>query len=463
MVVLAYLLFVSLVAFFGWRLGRNQPVIRYFAATFALFYGLRATILVFHLDTAEPPELFQSLYGGAPLAEGLLIISLFLAMTALGYLTVHGSTRTRLQVFCTRPLDVRRMTLLLVLLSVAAAIVTVVLLVRFGSTANIIRAGKITKQLAGVSIFRGFAEAGAFLGAALLIEMRKGPAVPGRAALVVALTLLNTYFVYLWGTRTVAVIVVATVIIGDQASRRAGKARRAAATRGVRSKAQIARIVLAALGVVCVAMFLRTSRADTVYGSDPGVVGANFWRQVSLSTNAVYLDATVLAIQDDGHLYEYPRGVDFVSGLRALVPGFIWSGKNTENPGLRFKRLYYPTAINGWPVGGPTSWYLNFGLVGVVIGAYLSGLVLRLLVNAWRLALPNAFNTLVALMSVAFVLQLGFTSETPLHAVAWWVPLLIVGRLIQTSRRGGQGLATLADRDLPGKRPPVAAVAGRAL
>ncbi len=455
MIVLAYVAFMGLLVILGWRLGRDTPVVRYLAAIFALFYGLRATILVLGLDTAEPPQFFESDNGGSALAEALWIVSLFLAVLMLAYATTQHTDKARLQIFATRPLNIARMQVALFALSLVAALVTLILISRFGSAADVLRAGKVTQQLSGLYSFRAFAAAAALLGAATLLEMRKYPYGIARRAAVAAATFVNSYFVYLWGTRTIAVIVVAVLLLGSDrlrqiVGREAGNGVRPAG-RSV-GQARVARLVLAALAVVIVAIFLRNNRAATISAhGDLALVNANNWRKISLSVNAVYFDATILAVQDEGRSYAYPTGVDFVDGVRSMVPNVIWPGKDVKTPGQRFRSIYEPKTVNGWPVGGPTLWYLNFGLLGVVVGGYLSGLILRLLVNAWRRADTNPYNTAMVLVTFSLVLQLGLTSETPLRAVTWWLPLLLVSAFIQQPRRGSLGHRTAAER--PAVRP----------
>src|SRR5579875_2247797 len=115
MTFVAYVVFVLMLAFIGWYLGREHRVVRYFALTFALFYGLRATILLAHWDTVEPVEFFNTQFGGSTLTEALWLIVVFLGSVTLGYGTSVGAQRIRVPVFVVRPLSVRRMTIFTIL------------------------------------------------------------------------------------------------------------------------------------------------------------------------------------------------------------------------------------------------------------------------------------------------------------------------------------------------------------
>jgi hypothetical protein len=455
---LALAAFLATLVWMALGLGRGRdPLLVYLVATIFLFYGLRSTIFVFGLDKPEPAEFFHSNSDNHLLALTLASIITFLLCAGLAYWTWSEVRAMRLPVYAARELDPRRMLWTTIVLTGVATLVTIVLLAHFGGPDGVLRAGKVTHGLSGLYVLRTFGAIGAIMAAATIVDSHQHGLAPSTQLLAGVCALLDSYYVYLWGTRTVAVIVLVIVILGwrrfprvqpkaDDAADPTEAAGRGQPGRGQqegvaqrrRGRTLMLRLGVSALVVIFLAVALRATRQDALNGGvDVAVQQSNTYGRISLALDATYLDASMLAIQDDHHAYTYQTGIDFTNDVEGLVPGFLWKGKQTETPGARFRHIYQPDIINGWPVGAPTSWYLNFGLLGLLVGGYLTGVMLAALVNARRRAPDNGFNLGVSLITVALVLQLGITPDTPERAVLWWIPLAIVGRLVARRNTGG--------------------------
>ncbi|MCG7923570.1 MAG: oligosaccharide repeat unit polymerase [Candidatus Thiodiazotropha lotti] len=100
-----------------------------------------------------------------------------------------------------------------------------------------------------------------------------------------------------------------------------------------------------------------------------------FWTDVSLSLHMSQFDAFMLAYRDAGKIFPYRNGKDFKNGLLAFIPRKLYPNKETYAVGGWFRRVYQPEKINGWPITIIGNWYVNFGMLGILLGALISGII----------------------------------------------------------------------------------------
>jgi hypothetical protein len=235
--------------------------------------------------------------------------------------------------------------------------------------------------------------------------------------------------VFLWGSRSLLVVVAATMVLGLGRRGVRGTGWRLS---GLGRWQIVLRLTAAALLVIAIAGGLRIARDTLINGEVQDVYAqAGPARQVSLSLNATYFDAAMLAARDWPESYEYRYGEDFVTGVLGLVPRVLWQGKpDAIAPGVWFRQVYEPEKLNGWPMGAAGLWYLNFGVLGLVLGGMLSGAFLGCLSTAQLRRPDNGFNTAVAVAVGIYVVGLGVDSDLLVRCVLWLLPLWAIGRFV---------------------------------
>lgn len=432
--VLAAVLLFGVLTLGGMTLTRGPgDVVMLFLLGFGLFYGLRPLIFVLGLDEPFPDRLFAAAESVEVLTRTVLGLTLYLALVLLGIAAV---TQTRVRgfgpFFVSREIDLRRAMRVVLVLTALAAILSAYLLASFGGVGGVITAAKVDKALAGMYALRILPAVGAVVAAATFIDARKRAEVPRVVAYTaLACAAADAFFVFLWGSRSVLVIVGATLILGLRRRRR---------QRTIAERQRIAlRLGLAALLVIGAASGLRVARDTVTRGEVQSVYAeASMARQASLATNSILFDAAMLSFRDWPKHYDYRNGEDFYNGLAGVVPRAVWSDKPTAiAPGKWFRQVYEPRKINGWPMGAGALWYLNFGWIGLVLGGIFSGLVLGLVAAAQRRAPSNGFNTAVGVVVGVYVLGLGWDNETLVRSIIWLVPLWLIARYVvpRTHRR----------------------------
>jgi hypothetical protein len=464
--VLATSLLVGLLVLGAALLARGPgDVVMLFILGFGLFYAFRPVLFSLGLDVPFPEELFDSPTNGDLVAKTALGLSLFLALALAGVAVVtvsHG--RGFGPFFIAREMDLRRAALVVTVLTGLSALISMYLLVKFGGVGRMISAAKYDKALAGLYVLRTMPAVGAVVATATLIDARARQGVSRQFTLLaLSAALLNAFFVFLWGSRSVLVIVGATLILGLRTrgsveGRRKPKGR-AGRTRRTRNRV-VVRLLLAGGLVIAVAAGLRMARDDLTHGEVQSVYAeAGVARQASLATNSILFDASMLSFRDWPEHYRYRGGEDFYNGAVGVIPRAVWSGKPTAiSPGKWFRQVYEPGKVNGWPMGAGALWYLNFGWWGLVVGGLISGTALGLVAAAQRRRPSNGFNTAVGVVIGVYVLGLGWDSETLIRSIIWLVPLWAVGKFVAPKVRQP---VHLDDVDEPGSEDPDAVSEGQ--
>lgn len=430
--LLAALLLFGTLALGGMTLTQGPgDVVLLFLLGFGLFYGFRPLMFVLGLDEPFPEELFDAGESAELLTKTLLGLTLYLALVLLGIAAVTQSrSRGFGPFFVPREIDLRRAMQVVVVLTGLATLLSAYLVARYGGVGGVITAAKVEKALAGMYLLRTIPAVGAVVATATFIDARKRPEVSRLVAyLALVCAIANGFYVFLWGSRSVLVIVGATLILG---------LRKRQPQRSVAERQQVAlRLGLAALLVIGAASGARIARDTLTRGEVQAVYSeASTARQASLATNSILFDAAMLAFRDWPEERDYRDGKDFTNGVAGLVPRALWDDKPTDIvPGKWFRQVYEPQKINGWPMGAGALWYLNFGWLGLVLGGILSGFALGYVAAAQRRAPSNGFNTAVGVVIGVYVLGLGWDNETLVRSVIWLLPLYLVARYVTPTVR----------------------------
>lgn len=425
--VLAALLMFGTLVLGGLTLTKGAgDVVLLFLLSFGLFYGFRPLMFLLGLDEPFPERYFQSGESAELVTRTVLGLTLYLALALLGIAAVL-QTRTKGfgPFFVDREIDLDRAMKVVLVLTGLATLLSVYLMARFGGVGGTITAAKVDKALAGMYLLRTIPAVGAVVATATFIDARKRPEV-NRVLVYWALVcaFLNGFYVFLWGSRSVLVIIGAVLVLGLR--------RRQTRRRTVERQRVALRLVLAAALVVAAASGARIARDTLTRGEVQDVYGqASIGRQASLATNSILFDAAMLSFRDWPRQHEYRNGQDFTNGVAGLVPRLLWEDKPTDIvPGKWFRQVYEPRKINGWPMGAGALWYLNFGWLGLILGGIFSGFALGFIAAAQRRAAANGFNTAVGVVIGVYVLGLGWDNETLVRSVIWLGPLFLVARYV---------------------------------
>ncbi len=153
---------------------------------------------------------------------------------------------------------------------------------------------------------------------------------------------------------------------------------------------------------------------DLVRGLGPrelaGGVGGGFWEwaRQALTSNEAFAAHLSLYYSLHGGL-PLTWGSSLVSLAGSLVPRVLWPGRP---PGIyqHYAAGLGVEGVTGYTIHHAAGWYLNFGLVGVVLGAAVLGWVWAALLSApgWRLASRGPrWRALAAVVPCTFTAQLA--------------------------------------------------------
>lgn len=112
----------------------------------------------------------------------------------------------------------------------------------------------------------------------------------------------------------------------------------------------------------------------------------NFGYQKS-SSRLSMLESFSLIVKDLSQSGRFWYGKYYVYfPLLVLVPRIIWPNKPVIDIGLWFTQTYWnPIAISSTAITYPGDLYLNFGLVGVLLGMFVTGIIYRLVYEWFKL------------------------------------------------------------------------------
>ena len=434
-------LLVGCLLLFGRTLVRGpRDIVLVFLLVVGQFYVLRPVLLVLGLDGPSPDEQFTLAESSAVLTRTVLGVVIWVTVVLAGVAVVRRSGVQGWGPFVRGHVDLRRAALVSLALTAVGTAISLFLLWRFGGINGVVTAAKVDKALAGLFVLRAVPALGAIVAVGTYLEARGQRATRVLTTVALVCAFLNAASVFLWGSRSLLVVVAATMVLGLGRRGFRGTGWRA----GSAGRWQIVlRLTTAALLVITIAGGLRMTRDTLINGEVQDVYAqAGPARQVSLALNATYFDAAMLAGRDWPAEHEYRYGEDFVVGLLGLVPRFLWEGKPAAiAPGVWFRQAYEPEKVNGWPMGAAGLWYLNFGILGLVLGGMLSGALVGWLSAAQLRRPDNGFNTAVAVAVGIYVVGLGVDSDLLVRCVLWLVPLWAIGRFVSPRSRASEPFA----------------------
>jgi oligosaccharide repeat unit polymerase len=153
----------------------------------------------------------------------------------------------------------------------------------------------------------------------------------------------------------------------------------------------------------------------------------NFYESFLNATNSIVFDHFLVIIDNHG-IPNLRYGIDFYNGMISIVPRAIWAQK-PENitSGQWFSAEYIPHTAGGKPFTAIGEWWLNFSYPGLIVGAFLSGFLLR---SFWQVCIMSKFSLSSLLLTFVYlfmVSSIGVIYATIWSSIVLWlVPLLLI-------------------------------------
>jgi hypothetical protein len=427
----------------------------------ALLLLWRPLTLAAGLDTPFPTEVFAGRDVGALVIGGQAVVALWLLAMWVGARWLTPFVRPAMLLFPRRRTSIAPGVLLTlaVVLSVAALAATAVLWARYGGPTGLIQASKVDRSVTESRALRSLPLMGALLSVAAFYSVR--PRAHGQRLLALGLVVLNGLLNFTWGARDVLVVSLVALVAGAllftrRMRERSGEVQGLSWLRDPLWRRRLLLVAVLALGL---AFALRLAR-DTalIGGAAPSIEGQGPLRAFSVATNTTLYDTLLLILDDWPDEQPFHGGRDFVDGAVTSVPSVI-AGEQEPfvSPAVQVAQTYV-NRNNGFPATAVGDWYLNLGLVGIVLGGLLSGVVAR----AAQVALSRfREDPLVWGFSLVFMLRIfpgGVWATSLPRWVAIGLPLVLLALaldLVSRRRPAGTGPAPPGgDRRPTGALPP---------
>lgn len=414
--LLALLVWLGLAFFLGFLLrhglARKRPALVAFTIVLALVSLPRPFIFMLGLDPPMP----ASHFGGVDwqlVSRALLFCLLWAVAVSMSYL-INGRMARPLAPLLPRGGGTlpsgARVALVLLAPAVFAVVGTGFLLAQAGGLSAFIMASKLEKALAGYFIFKESARLAAILALFGYLSLRADTAPAahwGRLACLLTGSIM-VICTLLWGARYDFLLMSAVVLL---------------AWRFHVGPIGVVRLALFAGALFCAAYALRIIRAEILVQLATSLPPQPFWRQLSAGMHFVQFDALMLVIRDAGDVFAFRWGADFVNGMQSWIPRSLFPEKETFHIGPWFRRVYQPMARNGWPVTTVGAWYLNFGIIGILLGAYVSGLALRIWDEAFDCMRQSPWQASVGAALSVYMFEAGIGTGFPQDVILLIVPL----------------------------------------
>lgn len=403
----------------------------------AAIFHVRPLLFFLRLDSPAPDWLFYDYWYLVALASaaGLAWIIVFILAHAL--LTLPQKAIAKLFPAADARINMKLLIVVCVLLTLFGVAINLSLIRQEGAVEDFIWAVKREKSFSGLYVIRQICVLSALVCLTALIGSARDTliATPSRrrqlpiflGAFLVGLIAANLGANFMWGNRfNIAMFLVVAIVAYHTYVR----------------KISIAELVVLICLSGALLHSLRILRELIVYsGQSQETVLAqmSFLRGLSFSLHFSEYDALMLVIRDVGNLFQFRQGEDFLNGIVSWIPGFLWEGKpSTFHVGPWLRQVYEPDRINGWPVTVVGAWYVNFGIIGIFVGAMLSGLVVGALDRCYRNSHNNPWHAVLAPAFGLFLFDGGLNTGFPQYLVLYVLPIAL---LIGVAKWGQSGLA----------------------
>lgn len=314
------------------------------------------------------------------------------------------------------------------------------LVISYGSVSRFVLAVKVEKDLSGAYIIRHISVLASLLCIYALFASvtlgEKSRPIGNRCVarrdiyLYVSLIFVNLTMNYFWGNRMNIALVLLSLALGYHIFVRRF------------TLFQVFLFLSIAVAGLFGLRFLRDIfLADELNLEMTSLEKMSFIRGLSFSLHFAQFDALMLAIQDLGVRFQPNNGQDFINGLLSWIPRFLYPDKENFHVGAWFRQIYEPDRINGWPVTVIGSWLVNFGYLGVPLGAAVSGVLCGLFDRTLNMPDRHPWHAMLA-PAIGFVFfEGGYNTGTPQQLFLTLIPMCIIAatltlwmRMVESTR-----------------------------
>lgn len=415
MFFLAWMLICAALGLFFWvALSLRSAPIVLSLMFFALIYCIRPAMIMLGANLVNP-ALFND---SAELGAFALIYAFLYLSAALVTVVILSAVRPGLGAGLFPEMSSRVDTvsaLVAILLTIVAMGIGVQLFLKFGSLQAILFAAKITKDLAGTFGLRSLVGLGAFFSSvALLISLRDRRI--GKTAIFSLCFGINLFVFSLWGTRLEAFVLLSGTLL--VLTSRAGQI----------DLWGIAKFSVWGFCLLFGATVLYIYRLAQLSGSWEVAFSRDLTTTTAVSMHMTRFDSLMLVVQDFTSGLHTRVGEDFYNGLIMVIPRALWPDKPSQLLiGQWFRQWYEPNAVNGWTVGGPGEYLVNFGLAGVILGGIVFGVMLTVIHSGYRkMGADQPLSVMLSVVLVLIVVPEGSPIQLLPRVVLWCIPIWLV-------------------------------------
>lgn len=410
--VLTWILYTLFVIYFCYDSYKKSFFGRFFFLFFSFYYlSIRPFFIFTGLDLPIPANQFKGDYWGDMLSVNLLISFWVFLIVSLSGIIVKRRNVGEFSQYRFGYINKNYLSFLTVFLTLVGLLISVMYILKFGGVGAFLYNVKAKKAMAGLYVFREINTWALFLaGALFLFSVNYKKRKLKYFSLV--LIIVNSGIIFSWGNRTVIgfFIVLLLTIYYTKLSKIDTK------------KIAIILTILMSMGIG-----LKVAR-DTI---NSNVTGYEYnytdamspYTTISLAMHWSEYDGLLLAVRDVGVKFEYRSGEDFLNGLTAWVPRFIWEEKpDSHKVGRWFRQVYQPDKANGWPITALGNLYVNGGLLFVVMGVVLTAILVSIVDNLSSVSLMRDYLLLIFCI---FVLHQGLDNDFVQKFILTFVPIYV--------------------------------------
>ncbi len=123
-------------------------------------------------------------------------------------------------------------------------------------------------------------------------------------------------------------------------------------------------------------------------------------------------------------------GEDFKNGIIGMVPRSLWPAKpEIINDGVWFSNTFFGSIKIGRPFTLLGVWYLNFHIVGFLVGATLSAVIMST-TSKYIVSSNNPTSLFFASLVTLIFATSGWTPSLPINYIKFILPMIIVFKLV---------------------------------
>jgi len=380
---------------------------------FGMIYVLRPTMLLLGANPIEP-QIFYDLSVNGSLA--CLSAALFCLLANLSFIysrTLLVPIGRGLFPLAT-PSFYKLSGVFTLVLSGLSFLIVLSIFQKFGSVQGIVYAAKIEKSLQGTFAQRQIVALAAFFaittGMHYFYEPNRNRL---NAAFYLSLGGFNLFAFSLWGSRLEAFVMISAVIIYVASG---GKEL---------TKQALSKFMIAGLGLLSLATLLYIVRLAQLSSWDVAN-SRDLFTTTAISLHMTRFDSLTLVHQDFSSPSTWRDGIDFYNGLIMSIPRSIWPGKPEDLLiGQWFRRVYQPSAVNGWTVGAPGEYLINFGWFGVLLGGAAWGVIMGILDAGlkFKIGQETPLGVMTGVVLALIVLPEGSPIQLLPRTILWVIPI----------------------------------------